>query len=68
MLLIEKLVKDYSRTLTLKNIRNAAVIVLDNRTHRVVSYVGSADFHDSADGGQVNGAMAIREPESNRVK
>src|SRR5882757_3717854 len=26
---VEKLVKDYSRTLTLKNIRNAAVIVLD---------------------------------------
>ena len=61
---IEKLVKDYSRTLTLKNIRNAAVIVLDNRTHRVVTYVGSADFHDTADGGQVNGAMAIREPGS----
>jgi penicillin-binding protein 1C len=61
---IEKLVKDYSRTLALKNIRNAAVIVLDNRTHRVVSYVGSADFHDSADGGQVNGAAAIRQPGS----
>jgi len=61
---IEKLVKDYSRTLTLKNIRNAAVIVIDNKTHRVVSYVGSADFHDSADGGQVNGAAAVREPGS----
>ena len=61
---LEKLVKDYSRTLALKNIRNAAVIVIDNRTHRVVSYVGSADFHDSADAGQVNGAAAIREPGS----
>src|ERR1700722_569367 len=61
---IEKLVKDYSRTLTLKNIRNAAVVVIDNRTHRVVSYIGSADFHDSADGGQVNGAAAIRQPGS----
>jgi penicillin-binding protein 1C len=61
---IEKLVKDYSRTLALKNIRNAAVIVLDNRTHRVVSYIGSADFHDSLDGGQVNGAAAIRQPGS----
>jgi penicillin-binding protein 1C len=61
---LEKLVKDYSRTLGLKNIRNAAVIVLDNQTHRVVSYVGSADFHDSADGGQVNGAAAIRQPGS----
>src|ERR1700761_5332365 len=61
---LEKLVKDYSRTLGLKNIRNAAVIVIDNRTHRVVSYVGSADFRDSADGGQVNGAAAIRQPGS----
>ena len=61
---VEKLVKDYSRTLSLKNIRNAAVIVIDNRTHRVVSYVGSADFHDSTDGGQVNGAAAIRQPGS----
>ncbi len=61
---VEKLVKDYSRTLALKNIRNAAVIVIDNRTHRVVSYIGSADFHDVADGGQVNGAAAVREPGS----
>jgi len=61
---IEKLVKDYSRTLNLKNIRNAAVIVLDNATHRVVSYVGSADFKDTLDGGQVNGAAAIRQPGS----
>jgi penicillin-binding protein 1C len=61
---IEKLVKDYSRTLNLKNIHNAAVIVLDNVTHRVVSYVGSADFSDTSDGGQVNGAAAIRQPGS----
>jgi penicillin-binding protein 1C len=61
---LEKLVKDYSRTLTLKNIRNAAVIVLDNKTHRVLSYVGSADFQDSTDGGQVNGAAAVRQPGS----
>jgi penicillin-binding protein 1C len=61
---IEKLVKDYSRTLTLLNIRNAAVIVLDNTTHRVVSYVGSADFSDTTDGGQVDGADAVRQPGS----
>ena len=61
---IEKLVKDYSRTLELKNIRNAAVIVLDNQTHHIISYIGSADFHDSTDGGQVNGAAAIRQPGS----
>jgi len=61
---IEKLVKDYSRTRNLQHIRNAAVIVLDNHTHRVISYVGSADFRDTTDGGQVNGAAAIRQPGS----
>ncbi|HEY0356113.1 MAG TPA: penicillin-binding protein 1C, partial [Flavisolibacter sp.] len=61
---IEKLTGDYSRSLRLKNIRNAAVVVIDNRTHRVISYVGSADFNDTTDGGQVNGAKAIRQPGS----
>ena len=61
---IEKLVKDYVRTLSLKNIHNAAVMVIDNSTHQVTSYIGSADFYDSTDGGHVNGAAAIRQPGS----
>ena len=61
---LEKLVADYSRILTLKNIRNAAVIVIDNHTHKVISYIGSANFYDTLDGGQVNGAQAIRQPGS----
>lgn len=61
---VEKLVGDYSRALSLKNIRNASVLVIDNRTHRVVVYVGSADFRDTIDAGQVNGTAAIRQPGS----
>ncbi len=60
----EKLVADYSRILTLKNIRNAAVIIIDNQTHNVITYVGSANFTDTIDAGQVNGANAIRQPGS----
>jgi len=60
----EKLVEDYVRTLRLKNIKNAAVVVIDNKTHKVITYVGSSDFHDTTDGGQVNGAAAVREPGS----
>jgi penicillin-binding protein 1C len=60
----EQLVKDYVTTLKLKNIRNAAVLVIDNRFHKVITYVGSADFHDTTDGGQVDGAAAVREPGS----
>ncbi|HVU83990.1 MAG TPA: penicillin-binding protein 1C, partial [Puia sp.] len=61
---LEKLVADYSRSLALKNIRNASVIVINNHTHQVVAYIGSADFRDTIDGGQVNGAAAVRQPGS----
>ena len=61
---IEKLVKDYVRSTSYKKINNAAVVVIDNQSHKVISYIGSADFFDSTDAGQVNGAAAIRQPGS----
>ena len=60
----EKLVGDYVRTQRLKNIKNAAVIIIDNKTHKVITYVGSSNFYDTTDGGQVNGANAVRQPGS----
>ena len=60
----EKLVEDYVRSLRLRNIKNAAVIIINNQTHQAITYIGSADFNDTTDGGQVNGADAIREPGS----
>lgn len=60
----EKLVEDYIRIQKLKNIRNAAVVIIDNKTHKVITYVGSANFFDTTDGGQVNGADAVRQPGS----
>jgi penicillin-binding protein 1C len=61
---IEKLVGDYTRSLAIMRIRNAAVLVIDNHSHHVIVYVGSAAFNDTTDGGQVNGAAAVREPGS----
>jgi penicillin-binding protein 1C len=61
---LEKLTEDYVRGLRLKGIRNAAVVVVDNKTGKVISYVGSAGFKDTTDGGQVNGAAAVRQPGS----
>jgi penicillin-binding protein 1C len=61
---VEKLTSDYIRTLRLNNIKNAAVVIIDNHTHKIITYVGSADFRDTTDGGQVNGAAAIRQPGS----
>jgi penicillin-binding protein 1C len=60
----EKLVEDNVRALRLKNINNAAVIIIDNKTHKVITYVGSSGFRDTVDGGQVNGAAATRQPGS----
>lgn len=60
----EKLVEDYIRTQRLRNIKNAAVVIIDNKTHKVITYVGSANFFDTTDGGQVNGANAVRQPGS----
>ena len=60
----EKIVKDYIHTLKLKNIHNAAVVIIDNASHRVITYIGSADFYDTTDGGQVDGAIAVRQPGS----
>ncbi|MBC7904619.1 MAG: penicillin-binding protein 1C [Gemmatimonadaceae bacterium] len=60
----EVLVQDYIRTLRTMNIRNAAVVIIDNRSHKVITYIGSADFYDTTDGGQVNGAAAVRQPGS----
>ena len=61
---IERLVKDYVRSTSYRKIHNAAVVVIDNKTHKIISYIGSADFYDSTDAGQVNGAAAIRQPGS----
>lgn len=60
----EKLVADYIRSQRLRNIKNAAVIIIDNKTHKVITYIGSSDFKDTLDGGQVNGAAALRQPGS----
>ncbi len=61
---LEKMVGDYVHGLYSLNIHNASVVVIDNHTHNVVAYVGSADFNNPIDGGQVNGADAIRQPGS----
>jgi penicillin-binding protein 1C len=61
---VEQLTYDYVKNLYNINIRNAAVVIIDNKTHHVITYVGSADFNDKQDGGQVNGADAVRQPGS----
>ncbi|MGZ8552178.1 MAG: penicillin-binding protein 1C [Chitinophagaceae bacterium] len=60
----EKIVGDYIRAQRLRNIKNAAVLIIDNKTNKIITYLGSSNFNDTMDGGQVNGASAVRQPGS----
>ena len=60
----ERLVYQYANRIRAYNVHNAAVLVVDNRSGEVMAYVGSADFANSVDGGQVDGVRAVRSPGS----
>ncbi|GAB3324164.1 penicillin-binding protein 1C [Larkinella ripae] len=60
----EQLVANYVGRIRSMNIHNAAVLVINNQTMAVEAYVGSADFENRYDGGQVDGVRAVRSPGS----
>ena len=60
----EQLILRYADRIRAVNIHNAAVLVVDNKTREVVAYVGSSDFTNAFDGGQVDGIRAVRSPGS----
>lgn len=61
---VEEIVQNYSKVLQFKEIKNAAVFIIDNQKHEVVTYVGSPDFYSVATQGQVDGVKAVRSPGS----
>lgn len=46
------------------DVNNAAVLVVENASKKIVAYVGNPDFADSRHAGQVNGVVALRSPGS----
>lgn len=61
---VEEITRQYVQSLAYQDIHNAAVMVIDNHTHQVISYVGSQDFDDKRYQGEVDGVRAIRSPGS----
>lgn len=57
---IEKLVSRHLKYLNSRGIRNGSAIVVETATGRVRAYVGSQDFFDMENGGQVDGVTAPR--------
>lgn len=60
----QAVLSDYMQNFRNENIHNAAVLVIDNKTMNVVTYIGSNDFYDAFHSGQVDGVNAIRQPGS----
>jgi len=61
---VEKLLAGNLIQLERANVTNGAVLVIDNQTGDILALVGSADYFDDAHDGQVNGALALRQPGS----
>jgi len=60
----QNVLTEYVQKLSLYNITNAAVLIVRNKDHAVMAYVGSANFNDDAHQGQVDGVDALRSPGS----
>jgi len=60
----ENIVAEYVSQLKLHNINNASVLIIDNKTHEALTYIGSSDFADRYHFGQVDGVCALRSPGS----
>ena len=61
---IEKISKDYSDFLKTQGIKNLSVLLIDNKSSKIKSYIGSQDFYDFENNGQVDGIIAKRSPGS----
>lgn len=61
---VEMLLKGHIASLRRQHVTNGAVVVFDNSSGDVIALAGSVDFFDSLCDGQVNGALALRQPGS----
>lgn len=63
-LAIEGVLKEYIAERRTDGISNGAVLLIDSRTGQVIAQLGSANYHDPAIMGQVDGTRARRSPGS----
>jgi penicillin-binding protein 1C len=61
---IEILLKHELDAIKGRGVSNGAVVVIENSSGEILSLIGSRDFFDEAHDGQVNGALALRQPGS----
>ncbi|MBI3232830.1 MAG: penicillin-binding protein 1C [Bacteroidetes bacterium] len=60
----ELLLKNYMNRLKSMNVYNASILIIDNKTHQVLSYIGSPNYNDMLHEGQIDAVHAMRSPGS----
>jgi len=60
----DKLLKRHMETIKHRGVTNGAVVIIDNKTTSLLTLIGSADYDNQLNSGQVNGALALRSPGS----
>jgi 1A family penicillin-binding protein len=60
----EEIVAAHVNSLAARNVTNGALVAVDTQTGEVLAMVGSKDFRDEAISGQINMAVAPRQPGS----
>lgn len=61
---VQTLAYNYIQRLKFLGIHNCSAIVINNATRDVEAYLGSPDFNDKTNAGQVDGVQAVRSPGS----
>jgi len=61
---IVPIIRNHVQRLVRRNVTNAAVVVIENATGAVRVLIGSNDYFNERTSGQVNGALALRQPGS----
>lgn len=61
---MQEIVKSYVGYTHSEGITNAAMLIVENKTRNVKAYIGSQDFMDMENEGQVDGVIAKRSPGS----
>jgi len=61
---LEGIIREHLVRLKPYNVNSAAAIIIDNRSHQVIGFMGSPDYFNDENSGYVNLATALRQPGS----
>ena len=61
---MEGIIREHLFRLRKYNVKSAAAVIIDNRAHEIIAYMGSPDYFDETNAGFVDLATSLRQPGS----